>query len=78
MRVILRCILSVEELALLEDLVCDFPCDKWNGRDPATFSQWISPHGPRLKRVIFFTHSAVPPHAGVWERDNSSGSSDDE
>jgi len=48
------------ELALLEELVCDVPYEKWNGWDPAIFSQWISPHGPRLKRVIFFRVSCSP------------------
>jgi hypothetical protein len=68
-----ECRRFLAELAVLEDLVCSAPYDKWNGWDPAAFSQWASPHGPRLKRILFFLHDAVSRYGGVWERVKSNG-----
>lgn len=58
----------IEKLVMLEDLVCNAPTDNWNRWDPGAFSRWLPPHGPRLKRVVFFTCSGVRVHGGVWER----------
>jgi hypothetical protein len=56
------------ELALLEDLVCFVPYDEWNEWDPVTFAEWITPCGPRLKRVIFYSINSDALYGGLWER----------